>query len=347
MQSFKCIISSFNCFLKLMEEEEDKPSLLQPLIPHYSTLSSSHSHHQNHHHNLKHLSSNTTNNNIIISILSILLVALISIWANYEASKTFNIFIENDAKDSLAGRRFALSYVSNDKATRIILNTSSYVEHFLYPNNSIYPVKNIDSVTLRLPRRNLNTTVTVYAAGSHHHGGGKSSNSYVIEITPMLLEDKEYDKMAIVGAILRGMARVWLWDGAPQGLVDGMVEYVAEMAGFSREMVAGGGSMPECEEGRGGARWWEGKDPTHAARVLHYCEKYRRGFIQRLNEAMRDTWHDQVVDEVLGMPINDVFCRLYNNNNASWVGSISMWTQACKWYYYIASVFFFFFSIFC
>ncbi|KAL9319691.1 hypothetical protein ACSQ67_011530 [Phaseolus vulgaris] len=307
--------------LKLMEKE-DKPSLLQPLIPHYSTLSSSHSLHQQHHHNLKHLSSDTNNNNIFIRILLILLLALISIWANYEASKTFNISIVNDAKDSLAGRRFALFYVSNDKATRIILNTSSYVEHFLYPNNNIYRKKNIDSVTLRLPRRNLNATVAVYAAGSRHHGGGKSSNSYVIEITPMLLEDKGYDRMAIVGAILRGMARVWLWDGAPQWLLDGMVEYVADTAGFRREMVADGGSMPECEEGGCWGRWWEGKDPTHVARVLHYCEKYKRGFIKRLNEAVRDTWRDHVVDEVLGMPIIEV-CRLYNNN-ASWVGSISM-----------------------
>ncbi|KAK7333624.1 hypothetical protein VNO80_30400 [Phaseolus coccineus] len=307
-------------FLKLMEEE-DKPYLFQPLTPHYSTLSSSHSLHQQHHQNLKHLSSDTKN--IFIRILSILLLALISIWANYEASKTFKISIVNDAKDSLAGRRFALSYVSNDKATRIILNTSSYVEHFLYPNNNIYPKKNIHSVTLRLPRRNLNATVAVYADGSRPHGCGKSSNSYVIEITPMLLEEKGYDRMAIVGAILRGMARVWLWDGAPQGLLDGMVEYVADTAGFRPEMVAEGGSMPECEEGGGWGRWWEGKDPTHVPRVLHYCEKYKRGFIQWLNEAVRDTCRDHVVDEVSGMPIIEVCCRLYNNN-VSWVGSISM-----------------------
>ncbi|WVY95075.1 hypothetical protein V8G54_034163 [Vigna mungo] len=296
-------------------DEEDKPFLLQVLIPHYTTLSSSHSLHQHHHHNLKHLSSDT-NNNIIVRILSILVIAIISIWANYEASKTFNISIVNDAKDSIAGRRFALSYVSNDKATRIILNTSSYVEHFLYPNDNVYSKKSIDTVTLRLPRRNLNANVAV-------SGGGKSSNSYIIEITPMLFEDEGYDEMAIVGAILRGMARVWQWDGAPKRLVDGMVEYVAEIAGFRREGVADGGSMPECEEGRGGGWWWEGKDPTHVARVLHYCEKYKRGFIQRLNEAMRDTWHDGLVDEVLGVSIIEVCCRLYTNN-ASWVGSTSM-----------------------
>ena len=114
-----------------------------------------------------------------------------------------------------------------------------------------------------------------------------------------------------------------IWEGAPQGLVDGMAEYVAEMAGFRRGMVSGGGEMPQCREG-GGGWWWEDKDPSHVARLLHYCEKFKKGFIQRLNEAMRDTWHDRVVDEVLGMPVMELCGRLYNDNNASWVGSISM-----------------------
>ncbi|RDX94769.1 hypothetical protein CR513_22811, partial [Mucuna pruriens] len=312
-------------------EKEDKHSQVEPLIIPYSTTTSSYSLHNNDQHhdhdaieNAKHYS----DNNIVFRILLVLLVALISIWANYEASKTFDITIVNDAEDSPAGRRFALSYVSNDKATRILLNTSSFVQHLLYPNNNNnynnnnrYPKKHVDSVTLLLPRRNLNATVAVYAVGNRRHGGGKFLNSYVIEISPMLLEDKMYDKMAIVGAVLRGMAKVWLWDGAPPGLVDGMAEYVAEMAGFRRDTVAYGGYLPECEEGRGGW-WWEDRDPTHVARLLHYCEKFKKGFIQRLNGAMRDTWHDHMADEVLGVPVVKL-CDLYDNNS-SWVGSISM-----------------------
>ncbi|KAK7305015.1 hypothetical protein VNO77_42913 [Canavalia gladiata] len=311
-------------------EEEDKHSHLRPLIPFTpistpittQSLQNKHQHYDyNTHKNAKQF---VSDNNIIIRILLLLLIAIISIWANYEASKTFHITIVNDAQDSTAGRRFALSYVSNDKATRIVQNTSSFVEHFLYPNNyrnnKINLKKHIDSVTLRLARRNLNATAIVYTAGNHRHGGGKSSNSYVIEISPMLLEDKEYNKMAIVGAVLRGMAHVWLWDGgsrAPPELVDGMVEYVAELAGFRREVVAIGGSeLPECEGGLGW--WWEDKDPRHVARLLYYCEKYKKGFIQRLNEALMDTWHDRVMDEVLGMPV----MKLCGLHNASWVGSI-------------------------
>lgn len=110
--------------------------------------------------------------------------------------------------------------------------------------------------------------------------------------------------MAIVGAIQRAMVRVWLWDGgssAPPGLIDGIVEYVAELAGFHRERVSGGGGMlPECDDGHDG--WWVDKDPGVVAGWLHYWEGYKKGFIQRLNEAMRDTWHDHMVDDVLGIP---------------------------------------------
>ncbi|XP_061349672.1 uncharacterized protein LOC133294921 [Gastrolobium bilobum] len=309
-------------------EEEDKLSLQKPLIPHFSpsssstssttaaaaTSSSSHHNSEKQHYACNNPKYFISDNNIILRILLVLSVAIISIWANFEASKTFDINIVNGAEDSLAGQRFALSYVSNDRATRIVLNTSSFVENLLYPNKH-YPKKQIDSVTLRLTRRNLNTTATVSPAGNRHHSGGKIFKGYVIDISPILLEDKHYDKMAMVGAVQRAMTRVWLWDGgsrAPPGLLDGMAEYVAELAGFrGRERVSGGGEgLPECDGHHGW--WWEDKDPRHVARYLHYCEKYKTGFIQRLNEAMRDTWHDRMVDDVLGVPAMKL-CGSYNS----------------------------------
>ncbi|KAH1239439.1 hypothetical protein GmHk_08G023876 [Glycine max] len=109
----------------------------------------------------------------------------------------------------------------------------------------------------------------------------------------------------------------------------GMAEYVVEATGFRREMVAGGGKMKECGMGRvvvvggGGGGRIRTLPMWHVCCII-YCEKYKKGFIQRLNEATRDTWHDRVVDEVLGMPVMELCGRLYGNNNASWVGSISM-----------------------
>ena len=342
-------------------EEENKHSLLQPLIPLFSpsssttsnsstttfTTSSSLSSYSIHDYN-NDLCNNSklfiSNSNIILRILLVLLVAAISIWANYEASRTFDVTIVNDAKDSLAGQRFALSYVSNDKATRIVLNTSSFVEHFLYPydnNNKRYPKKHIESVTIRLSRRNLNATATATVTVTGDHQGGRKNfkGYYVIDINPVSLEGEDYNNMAlIVAAIQRAMARVWLWDGgsrAPPRLVDGMAEYITELAGFRRKRVSGSGvELPECDGHQGW--WWEDKDPRQVARYLHYYEKYKKGFIQRLNEVMRDTWHDRMVDEVLGVSSMKL-CGLYNAS----VGSISSETRFvwrgiffCKYFFF-------------
>ncbi|MED6108580.1 hypothetical protein PIB30_025546 [Stylosanthes scabra] len=267
--------------------------------------------------------------NFIFRILLVFLVACISIWANYEASGTFEITIVNYSKDSQAGKLFDLFYVSNDKATRIVLNTSSFVEHFLYQNdnsrsnNKPYTKKNIQSVTLRLVDRNLTATTAAVIAAENHHASGKyfKGYNYVIDISPMLIEDKDYNNMTfmVVGAIQRAMARIWLWDGgsrAPTRLVDGMVEYIVELAGFRCKTVSdgsggggGGSNLLNCN-GHGGS-WWEDKEPKEVAQYLHYYENYKKGFIQRLNEAMRDTWHDRMVDEVLGLRSMTI-CGLYN-----------------------------------
>lgn len=283
-------------------ENKNNNLLLQPLLPHFNPSS----------HEINQHNSNNTNN-IIHRILFFLFVAFISIWANYEASKTFDIYIINDTKDSLAGRRFTLFYISNDKAARIVFNTSSFVEQILYPNSNndiVKNKKNIKSVTLRLVHHNLNTNTIITAAAA---AGENNNKNYVIEISSMLLEDENFNKMVIVGEIQRAMARVWLWDGrskAPPRLLDGMAEYVAELAGFRRERLSGGGDkLPECEVG--GGLWWEDKDPTHVARLLNYCENYEKGFIKRLNEALRDTWHDRVVDDLLGLK-GTKLCGLYN-----------------------------------
>ncbi|KAI4308090.1 hypothetical protein L6164_031200 [Bauhinia variegata] len=253
-----------------------------------------------------------SNYSIVIRILLVLLVALISLWANYEASKTFEVTIINDSKHSPAGRRFELFYVSNDKATRILLNTSSFVEDLLYPSNLQHPKKQIDHVTLRLAGRNFNTTpaVAVTATGNRY-SCGKSFTSYIIDISPTSLEEANYNH-AIVSAVQQAMARVWLWDGesrAPPQLVDGMVEYITELAGFRQENFSGArAQLPECEEGH---IRWEDKDPRDVAHYLHFWEAYGKGFIQRLNQALIDTWHDKMVDQALGMPV----CRLYNNTH--------------------------------
>lgn len=120
---YRCFHSSLY-ILKLMKEH-NKHSLLQPLIIPISSPSSSSyllhdeiDQHNNYDTNKDNLFSSISEHNIILRIILVLFVALISLWANYEASKIFDITIVNDIKDSPAGRRFALFYVSTQAPSR-------------------------------------------------------------------------------------------------------------------------------------------------------------------------------------------------------------------------------------
>lgn len=100
----------------------------------------------------------------------------------------------------------------------------------------------------------------------------------------------------IVSAVQKGMSRIWLWDGegnAPRGLVNGMIEYISSLAGFAPELNCGHhGKLPEYYDIES---YWKGKlDPRGVAQFLDYCEKQNVGFIRRLNQAMKNDWHDSL-----------------------------------------------------
>lgn len=78
----------------------------------------------------------------------------------------------------------------------------------------------------------------------------------------------EHAKHALDLVILRGMTRVWIWNGearAPLELIDGMVEYTRMVAGRSFGHMQSYGTVtgtkqPECDK-----FWWKGKDPEAVA----------------------------------------------------------------------------------
>lgn len=98
--------------------------------------------------------------------------------------------------NSHLGKRFDLLYVSNGTATRILLNTSNFVEHLLYNINdnkySLLSKKQVNHVILRLSNLLFNNTF------------GKE-NDFVIDINPMTMEDMTDINNVMVLAILRGM----------------------------------------------------------------------------------------------------------------------------------------------
>ncbi|XP_068664926.1 uncharacterized protein [Aristolochia californica] len=246
---------------------------------------------------------------IATRLLSVLLIGSVSIWAQYEASRGFDITIVNDAHGTPSARRFDLLFVSNDKATRIILNTSNFVEQILYSGGDtheeviVLPTKPVDRVILRLVQMSSSSDrVSVVVSP------GKKAGEFVIGINSAIMEEKN-PNVAMVAAVQRGMARVWLWNGrkgVPRSLLEGMVEYIASLAGIS----------PSPESARlmrhGSGSCWTEDDPAAVAQFLRFCEAKRRGFFARLNRAMKEDWEPRMMDEALGIPVRRL-CSLYHS----------------------------------
>ncbi|KAE8663698.1 Carbohydrate-binding X8 domain superfamily protein, putative isoform 1 [Hibiscus syriacus] len=177
----------------------------------------------------------STTSSIICRLLLVILIGTISVWANHEASKGFEVTIVNNPADNVspAGRRFHLFYVSNDEATRIILNTSAVVENVLYPNQPHLTKKPTHHVVLQLAAAGYNPSTNKIGVVNMSKG---NESVYVISLSPSIMEESNV-KYSVISAIQRAMARIWLWDGessaAPPWLIDGMVEYIWTRVRFS------------------------------------------------------------------------------------------------------------------
>ncbi|XP_072968172.1 uncharacterized protein [Typha angustifolia] len=214
---------------------------------------------------------------ILLRLSAVVAIAAVSLWANYEASKGFELSIVNAAGvDSHAGRRFDLMFVSNGEADRIVYRASQFVENALYPDES-YPRKPVGRVKLHFAGRDLDTVVDVIA--------GSDVGDFVIYLSPSLMSAPNA-ATALAAAMHRGVARVWLWNGrgtAPGEVIDAMVEYLAVAAGFPPTLKTVGCDVT-C--------WSEG--------LLRDCESRRSGFVAELNRGMRERWTEDATDGELG-----------------------------------------------
>ncbi|KAK8553219.1 hypothetical protein V6N13_089430 [Hibiscus sabdariffa] len=261
----------------------------------------------------------STTSGIICRLLFLILIGTISVWAKHEASKGFKVTIINNAavKHSPAGRRFHLFYVSNDEATRIILNTSALVENILYPNHPDKTKKPVHHVVLQLAAGENNPLTTKVSVATSK---GKES-VYVISLSPSIMEKSDV-KYSVTSAIQRAMARIWLWDsessGAPPWLIDGMAEYIWIQAGFGHRdeetTLHSGPNLPPdqfcfvvselcskskmnmsgtCGDHGGVCRAREDeRDPEIVAGALGYVEQRHKGYVEGLNRSLRvrDGW---------------------------------------------------------
>lgn len=222
-------------------------------------------------------STSESDSGILLRLFSVILVGATSLWANHEASKGLSITIINDAKDSPSGKRFSLFFESDDTAVRILLDTSFFVERFLYEGVPHRLRKPVNHVTVRF-YGNSSDGVEKFSVTS-----GASHGEYVIRLSSSLMERSKFNN-AVESALRRSMVRIWLWgdeSGASPELVAGMVEYLAVEG--RRHFVNLGGH-------------WKDKSVSVVSSFLDYCERRSEGFIRRLNHGMRLRWDDRTVD---------------------------------------------------
>ncbi|GFP87868.1 hypothetical protein PHJA_000930500 [Phtheirospermum japonicum] len=241
----------------------------------------------------------SSNSSIVFRLSLVAFIGIVSIWANHEASKGYAITIVNESGQTLPGNRFQLFYVSNDEATRITLKASQIIESFLYSDNDSPATKKpIGHMILKLAGRDLTDDVTVDSV----------ADNFVLNISPSILEGANFDE-AMILAIRKGVARVWLWDGqgnAPTNLINGIVEYIILMT----DNVGGRWAV---EPPISATACWKHDDLRRVAGFLGYCERRRPGFIRRLNGAMKDGWDDGILDGVLGRSVENM-CTSYHES---------------------------------
>nr|GMD90322.1 uncharacterized protein LOC109150370 [Ipomoea batatas] len=177
-----------------------------------------------------------------------------------------------------------------------------------------HPKKTITHVILRLSSRNLSRPATTHS--------GDRDGEFVIHLSPSIMHDPNF-KHAMFLAVQRGMARIWLWDGqgnAPITLINGIVDYISTLA------VSGGSppapSSAELPEYSGSGCWTGNSDPRAVAGFLNYCEGKREGFVRRLNQEMKNNWHEKMVDDALGGMPAKTLCDSYHSSTQFSTSSI-------------------------
>ncbi|KAL0306721.1 UNVERIFIED_CONTAM: hypothetical protein Sradi_6089400 [Sesamum radiatum] len=246
--------------------------------------------------NLKPISSNSS---IILRLSLVAFIGIVSIWANHEASKGYDITIVNESADTFLGNRFQLFYVSNDEAVRLVIQASKVVENFLYPDHDSRIKKPVSHMIVKLADRNLTDNIIVES---------RTDQKFVLNISPLIMDGTNFGQ-AMVQAVQRGVARIWLWDGrgnAPESLIHGIVEYMIDHLWATRPQ------SDRAKPLRSATTCWKDGDSRVVAEFLDYCDRRLPGFIRRLNHGMMDGWDDGKLDGLLGQPAQNL-CTSYES----------------------------------
>ncbi|XP_074566003.1 uncharacterized protein LOC141822452 [Curcuma longa] len=224
----------------------------------------------------------------LVRLLLLVAVAAFSLWANYEASKGFQVTVLNAAAAaassssafSSSARRFDLFFVANGRGARLVHRAGDSVQRALYPDAS-FPRKPVERVTLSMA-----------PAVAADHGGdcvareetvavrrGRREGEFAVELRPRVMEAADVAE-AVGVAVRRGVARVWLWDGrgrAPRRVLAALEDYLATSSADALRGVLASQSTNDSA-----ATGLPQEDFVCAA---------------RLNRAMMDGWDDRMLLE--------------------------------------------------
>ncbi|KAM7474720.1 hypothetical protein LguiB_021963 [Lonicera macranthoides] len=121
-----------------------------------------------------------------------------------------------------------------------------------------------------------------------------------IHVSANYIQDYSGDvKREITGVLYHEMTHIWQWDGngqAPEGLIEGIADYVRLKAGYVPSHWVGPGK---------GDSWYEGYDVT--ARFLDYCNSQRNGFVTELNKKMRNGYNDNFFVVLTGKTVEQLW----------------------------------------
>ncbi|XP_031499518.1 uncharacterized protein LOC116263858 [Nymphaea colorata] len=256
--------------------------------------------------------SRSTSGGITLRLFTVFAVAAVSVWANHEASKGFDIHVSNEIADATSARRFHMLFVADDRIDRMVLSSSRAAERLLYGENAQNRKKVVKrvSITVRLSASDQPGSTAFFAADAGNCA--EQCFCYTIYVGSGILREKEdvgKVRRVVGSAVQKVMAYVWLSDGdgrTPAELLDGIADYVtlASVGGLKVARVpTGEGNGRTGETNVSGSRsreCWLAEDPGEVAAFIGYCECMSSGFVARLNEKMAEGWRPEMVDEALG-----------------------------------------------
>ncbi|XP_047939669.1 uncharacterized protein LOC125187180 isoform X2 [Salvia hispanica] len=164
----------------------------------------------------------SSNSAIFSRLFLVAIIAAVSVWANFEASRGFAITAASESSDAFLASRFRLFYVSNDGAARAAIKASDAIEKLLF-SDSDAAKKPIRSIEIKLVDRNFTGNVAAAELAGDR-------DRFAIRVSSSVMRGADFDR-EMARAIRRGVARVWLWDGgghAPRSVVSGIVEYLVD-----------------------------------------------------------------------------------------------------------------------